>query len=91
MASLPGEAFWLRWSPDGKRLRFTIGNVIDRNGDLSIWEIAPDGTGLHAFLLGWNESPQECCGTWAPNGKYFVFQSTQSGKTEIWATREHGG
>ena len=29
LASLPGRAFWLRWSPDGKLLRFTLINSLD--------------------------------------------------------------
>ncbi len=91
IASLPGTAFWLRWSPDGSRLRFTVGNVIDRIGALSIWEISVNGTGLHPFLPDWNQAPAECCGNWSPDGKYFVFQSERNGKTEVWATRERRG
>jgi len=88
IADLPGSAFWLRWSPDGKRLRFTVGNVIDRDGALSIWDIGSDGTGLHPLFPDWNQPPQECCGNWSPDGKYYVFQSTRNGNTEIWAVRE---
>jgi Tol biopolymer transport system component/predicted Ser/Thr protein kinase len=91
VASLPGTAFWLRWSPDGSRLRFTAGDVVVRNGSLSIWEVSADGTGLHPLLPGWNQPPRECCGNWAPDGKYFIFRSTRDGKTEVWATRERGG
>jgi eukaryotic-like serine/threonine-protein kinase len=91
IASLPGGAFWLRWSPDGSRLRFTIGDVMGRIGTLSIWETLSDGSGLHPILPGWNQPSQECCGNWSPDGKYFVFQSTRSGKTEIWAIRERRG
>ncbi|MBV8829482.1 MAG: PD40 domain-containing protein, partial [Acidobacteriaceae bacterium] len=88
IATLPGGAFWLRWSPDGSRLRFTVGNVINRVGALSLWEISSDGSGLHRLLADWNKPPAECCGNWSPDGKYFVFQSTREGKTEIWALRE---
>jgi Tol biopolymer transport system component len=91
IATLPGGAFWVRWSPDGSRLRFTVGNVINRIGALSLWEILPNGTGLRPFLGDWNRPPAECCGNWSPDGKYFVFQSTRNGKTEIWATRERRG
>jgi serine/threonine protein kinase/Tol biopolymer transport system component len=91
VASLPGAAFQLRWSPDGSRFRFTVGNVVDRSGALSIWEVSADGTGLHAFLPGWNRPPGECCGNWAPDGTYFVFQSTRNGKTEVWSTCERRG
>lgn len=91
IASLPGGAFWLRWSPDGSRLRFTIGDVMARIGSLSIWETLSDGTGLHPILPDWNQPQEVCCGNWSPDGKYFVFQSTRNGKTEIWATREGRG
>ncbi|MDQ2843154.1 MAG: hypothetical protein M3Y72_19375 [Acidobacteriota bacterium] len=43
---------------------------------------------LHPILPGWNQVPSECCGNWTPDGRYFVFQSTRDGKTEIWATKE---
>lgn len=91
IATLPGTAFWLRWSPDGRRLRFTVGDVISRTGVLSIWEALADGTGLRPLLPGWNQPAAECCGNWAPDGNYFVFQATRNGKTEIWALREGGG
>ncbi len=88
IATLPCGAFWLRWSPDGRRLRFTVGNVINRVGALALWEILSNGTGLRPLLPDWNKPPAECCGTWSPDGKYFVFQSTRDGKTEVWAMRE---
>ena len=91
LTTLPRTAFWLRWSPDGSRLRMTLGNVIDRAGELAIWEVSADGTGLHALLPGWNRLATECCGNWTPDGKYFVFQAARNGKTEIWATREQRG
>lgn len=91
LAALPGPAFWLRWSPDGRHLRFTLGNVVDRTGPLAIWEVSTDGTGLHPLLSGWNQPPAECCGTWTPDGKSFAFQATRQEKTEIWAMREQGG
>jgi len=88
IATLPGPAFWLRWSPDGTRMRFTVGNPIDKSGLLSLWDVAADGKGLHAFLGEWNEPPAACCGNWTPDGRYFVFQATRNGKTEIWVVRE---
>jgi WD40 repeat protein len=81
LVSVPGSAHLLRWSPDGSRLRLTIA---DPNGG-SLWEVAADGTGLHPLLPGWNNPPTECCGNWTPDGKYFVFQSTRNGATNLWA------
>jgi len=88
LVSLPNTAFWPRWSPDGTRLRFTLGDSFNRIGALSIWELSADGANLHPLLPGWNQPPAECCGNWTPDGKYFVFQATRNGKTEIWAIRE---
>jgi eukaryotic-like serine/threonine-protein kinase len=81
-----GTASWPRWSPTGTRLRFTVNGA---NGS-AIWEIAPDGSGLHPLLTGWNNPPAECCGSWTPDGKYFVFQSSRGGVADIWAMREAG-
>ena len=79
-----GTASWPRWSPNGARLRFTVNGA---NGS-AIWEIAPDGSGLHPLLASWNNPPAECCGSWTPDGRYFVFQSSRGGVADIWAMRE---
>jgi eukaryotic-like serine/threonine-protein kinase len=86
LVTLDGAATWPRWSPDGSRLRFTVNGA---NGS-AIWEIAPDGSGLHPLLTGWNSPPAECCGSWTPDGRYFVFQSSRGGVADIWAMREAG-
>jgi eukaryotic-like serine/threonine-protein kinase len=79
---------WIQWSPDGTKLRFT---VTDRKTNAtSIWEAKADGGDLHPLLPGWNNPPAECCGSWTPDGKYFVFQSTRRGHTDIWALCETG-
>jgi Tol biopolymer transport system component/DNA-binding winged helix-turn-helix (wHTH) protein len=88
LATLEGAAFWPRWSPDGKEIRFSIqSNFV---GGSSIWEITADGKGLHQLLPGWNNLPSECCGVWTPDGKYFFFQSGKGGTENIWAIREGG-
>ena len=84
IAELPGTAFWLRWSPDGSSLRVTVGNPLGRTGVLRLWEVSANGASSRAFLPDWNQPPSACCGNWTPDGKYFVFQATREGKTEIW-------
>ena len=79
----------LRWSPDGSTLRFTLSDPNTNNR--SIWQTSVDGKNLHALLPGWNSSPNECCGNWTADGKYFLFQSLQDGTTNLWAIREHTG
>jgi Tol biopolymer transport system component len=92
LASLPGLAWWPRWSPDGSRVRISmIDQESGAGGADSLWEIQRDGTHPHPLLPGWNSPSQECCGSWTPDGKYFVFQSTHQGKTQIWAMPENRG
>jgi eukaryotic-like serine/threonine-protein kinase len=74
-----------RPSPDGSRLRFTVQS---QNNDTSLWEVSMDGSHPHPLLPGWNNPPAECCGSWTPDGKYFVFQSSRGTATNIWAIRE---
>ena len=91
-ATVPGRAFWMRWSPDGGRLRFTLLQPLDHS--TSLWEMNADGS--HAHPLTFQQVPGviECCGSWTADGRYFVFQATHDRRTDIWATREslfHGG
>jgi serine/threonine protein kinase/Tol biopolymer transport system component len=86
LVTADGAASWPRWSPDASRLRFTVDGA---NGS-TIWEIASNGSGLHPLLTGWNSPPAECCGSWTPDGKYFVFQSSRGGVADVWAMREAG-
>jgi len=83
-----GELTWIRWSPDAKKLRFTVLDA--KTGSQSLWEAGAEGTDPHPLLPGWNNPPSECCGNWTPDGRYFVFQSTQHGRSDIWAIREKG-
>jgi len=82
IASAPDLVWWPRWSPDGSRIRFSVLNAT--TGADSLWEVRDDGTNLHPLLPDWNNYPQDCCGNWTPDGKFFVFQSTRNGQTHIW-------
>ncbi|HEX4066282.1 MAG TPA: winged helix-turn-helix domain-containing protein [Acidobacteriaceae bacterium] len=89
-ATVPGRAFWLRWSPDGRRLRFTLLNSETHTSTL--WEIAGNGSGAHMLLGDWtSDAPAECCGSWTDDGRYYVFQSARGGTSNIWAIPEHAG
>ena len=85
LATLPGLGWQPRWSPDGLRLRFTVFDV--PTSITSLWEVSREGTGLHPLLPGWNAGGRGdaglvddpislCCGSWTPDGRYFVFQMT---------------
>jgi Tol biopolymer transport system component/DNA-binding winged helix-turn-helix (wHTH) protein len=86
LATVSGSVFDLRFSPDSQRLRFTVHDM--KNDSESLWELNRDGSGLRPLLPGWNDSPQECCGKWTPDGKYFLFQSFRSGRFNLWALPE---
>ncbi|HEX4006540.1 MAG TPA: winged helix-turn-helix domain-containing protein [Acidobacteriaceae bacterium] len=90
LATLPGRPFWLRWSPDGTKLRLTLLNGETHTS--ALWEVGSDGNGAHELLANWNSSPAaECCGSWTDDGRYYVFQSARDGNSNIWAIPEHGG
>ena len=86
LATVSGTVLSPRFSPDGRRLRFDV--VDTRNGSSALWEINHDGTGLHPLLPGWNNPPQECCGNWTPDGKYYLFQNFRSGRSNLWVLAE---
>ena len=60
----------MAWSPNGRTIRFTR-----RDKGRTIWEIDSDGTNLHEWLPGWNESAPKCCGRWTPDGQFYLFLS----------------
>jgi serine/threonine protein kinase/Tol biopolymer transport system component len=87
LASVPrGVPWWPRLSPNGTALRFTVLNPADNS--TSLWQVSVDGTHLHPLLPGWHDPPAECCGSWTADGRYYIFQSSSSGNTQLWALRE---
>jgi len=70
-----GAIWWLRWSPDSARLRFTV--TQPKTQSSSVWEVTADGSHLHDVSRNWNLPGDQCCGSWTPDQRYFVFQSSQ--------------
>jgi serine/threonine protein kinase len=85
LATVSGTPWWVRWSPDRRALRFTVYD--SKTNSNSLWEVGLNGANPHPLLSGWNIPPAECCGNWTPDGKYYVFQSTQNNRSDIWAIR----
>jgi TolB protein len=87
-----GRAQWPTWSPDGKRLAVQVGRY-DRNDHAhdrsDIWVIdlaSGDATNLAPADDPWlDETP-----SWSPDGKTIVFQSTRSGRFEVWRMNADG-
>ena len=72
--SVQGRPIQPAFSPDGKRIRFTLFDAAAHTS--ALWEIRADGSNLHAVLPGWHNPAHECCGIWTPDGRYFLFRST---------------
>lgn len=82
-ATLPkGRAFWMRWSPDGKLLRFTLLDPIAHT--LSLWELSAGDHTPRQLLPEFTNPASDCCGTWTADGRYFVFQSSHGGNSDLW-------
>lgn len=96
LATVKGRPLWLRWAPDGSRLRFTVRESALGSVN-TLWEMAADGSNLRPLLPDWNQpanvpnAPNECCGNWTADGRYYVFQATRNGATNIWARSEQAG
>lgn len=72
------------WSPDGEKIalpRFGAHSQVPR-----LWALSADGTDLHQMFPNWHENGGECCGSWTPDGNYFVFES----QGQLWAQRKTG-
>jgi serine/threonine protein kinase len=89
LLSAGGTASDIRWSPEGSTLRFTVNDP--KTNNRSVWQASADGGNLRPLLPGWSTTPNECCGNWTPDGKYFVFQARRDQTTDIWAMNEHAG
>jgi len=80
------STWWLRWSPDGRIVRFTAGSI-DHN---SLWEASADGSKVREISAGWRDVVDPLQGTWTPDGKYYLFHSYRGGRSDLWAMREKG-
>jgi serine/threonine protein kinase/Tol biopolymer transport system component len=87
LVSVRGDIKNVTWSPDGGHLRFDSSESAGTIGQQTAWEVSLAGTDLHRLIAGWHDPPDECCGKWTADGKYFVFQS----QNQIWALPRKGG
>jgi len=87
LAEVAGDILNVAWSPDSRYLRFDSSETAGTVGQQVEWEVAADGTGLHRLFAGWHDPPNECCGRWTPDGRFFLFQS----QDQIWALPKSGG
>lgn len=87
-----GPIFAARFSPDAQRIRFTISDT--EQNTVSLWEVGRKGGNAHALLADWPFKTTACCGNWTADGKYYIFQASQTISstnivvTSLWALPE---
>jgi Tol biopolymer transport system component/tRNA A-37 threonylcarbamoyl transferase component Bud32 len=93
LVTVSGPPSQIRWSPDGRVLRFTV--FEPKSNSRSLWEVKSDGTNLHHLLPDWSTPTSERAGIWTPDGKYYLFSSSRGGTPgltgNVWAIREKSG
>src|SRR5438876_6031938 len=77
LVTVGGLPMQIRWSPDGRVLRFTLSEP--NKHSLSLWEVKSNGTGLHPLLPGWSTPSTERASVWTQDGKFFLFSSSHGG------------
>jgi serine/threonine protein kinase len=87
LASVAGTPFFVRWSPDGRKLRFSVSGSGTNDTASTLWEVSVDDGQMRPLFPGWDPLWYTCCGAWTPDGRYFVFQS----RGNLWAMREKAG
>jgi Tol biopolymer transport system component/DNA-binding winged helix-turn-helix (wHTH) protein len=86
LAKVSGLVFCIRYSPDGRRIRFDLHDP--RIDSSSIWEMDANGKGIHPLLADWKESSFQRCGNWSPNGDYYYFLAGRENAQAIWVMPE---
>jgi eukaryotic-like serine/threonine-protein kinase len=84
LLALEQYAIHPRFSPDGRKIRFTM--FLTKPNSSALWEVSLDSSHLHA-LLAEDKPAHAMSGSWTTDGRYFVFESGGN----IWALRENPG
>ncbi len=71
-----GTVFGARFSPTGQTIRFTVSDP--EKNTTALWEVKRDGSSPHALLPDWQLNSSACCGNWTSDGRYFIFQASQT-------------
>jgi Tol biopolymer transport system component/DNA-binding winged helix-turn-helix (wHTH) protein len=89
LATFPGLVGDIRWSPDGKALRFAVNE--GRAGVVELWEIETNGKRRRPLLGGRSRPSREYDGAWTPAGTWFAFVSERDGRQELWTLGRKAG
>jgi Tol biopolymer transport system component/DNA-binding winged helix-turn-helix (wHTH) protein len=86
LAKVSGIVYSLRFSPDGRRIRFDLS--YPRIDSSSIWEMDANGRDIHPLFPDWKESAYQCCGNWSHDGDYYYFEAGRGNAQAIWVMPE---
>jgi TolB protein len=80
-----GDAEAPSWSPNGLFIAFSWSVKETGHWDIYVIEIATGRIVQLTYNAGRNEHP-----SWSPDGRHIVFESTRSGKREVWTMLADG-
>lgn len=87
VATLPGRAYAPSFSPDGSRIRLT---VFKDAYAADLWEVRLEDGEPRQVLSEWQKDSL-CCGSWTPDGEYYVFEARQGIRSQVWAVKDVEG
>ncbi|MDQ6662449.1 MAG: hypothetical protein M3Z24_15975 [Chloroflexota bacterium] len=87
LAHLPKGACCPRWSPDGKRIAFSIQSSPPLN-DSDIWVMNADGSGAMNLTHDAKQANMEP--SWSPDGKQLVFSAAVGNTSELFLINADG-
>ena len=86
LATLPDGAFYLSWSPDGKRIRFSAGD--SKSAGYFLWQADLSSNTVDRFIPNLSAAARPWAGGWTPDGLYFFYSAMEDGVRNIYAIRE---
>jgi eukaryotic-like serine/threonine-protein kinase len=87
LGSAPQDPYWLRVGPGTRNLRFTVGNDV---GASYLGEVSLEGKNYRHLLEHWRPNDDVLTGGWTPDGRFYVFQTANQDRVDLWAVREKG-
>jgi DNA-binding winged helix-turn-helix (wHTH) protein/Tol biopolymer transport system component len=88
LARLPDEPYLLHWSPDGRHIRFSVGDA--QRGRYDLWQADLAARTAAPLIRDAPSSARPWGGGWTPDGKYFFYTAVDEGTRNIYAIREKG-
>jgi len=86
IATVPNEPIYLRWSPDGKHVRFSAADP--ESAGLYLWQADPATHTASKLFPDLPSTARPWSGGWTADGKYFFYSAIADGIRNVYAVRE---